>query len=143
MTGKFFLDPEKSLTLNFSANLKSNGVSTFCAVNTKHGSPDLPFLLIQLGSAKQPSTAPTLRVLCRKYPTQKSNLGSACKLWINVYYKSIADIVKHTPVLTYYIYNKAHRFKQGASDLPPPVSTAADTAKADKLQIIGGHGPVV
>jgi DNA/RNA endonuclease G (NUC1) len=59
-----------------------------------------------------------VKSLYKKYPTQKSNFCAGCKLWINPYYKSIADTSKHMPLLTYYIYTRTHRLNQESLDLP-------------------------
>lgn len=59
-----------------------------------------------------------VKALYKQYPTQKSDLCAGCKLWINPYFKSIADTAAHRPLLTYYVYTKAHRLEQEALDLP-------------------------
>lgn len=59
-----------------------------------------------------------VKALYQKYPTQKSDFCPACKLWVNPYYQSIADTVKHAPLVTYYIYTKAHREQQEAANVP-------------------------
>ncbi|MFA6245604.1 MAG: DNA/RNA non-specific endonuclease [Mucilaginibacter sp.] len=66
----------------------------------------------------QEINAAYVKALYEKYPTQKSNLCAGCKLWINPYYKSIADTAAHRPLLTYYVYTKARRLEQEALDLP-------------------------
>jgi len=66
----------------------------------------------------QEINAAYVKALYKKYPTQKSNLCAGCKLWVNPYYKSIADTAAHRPLLTYYVYTKAHRLEQEALDLP-------------------------
>jgi DNA/RNA endonuclease G (NUC1) len=68
-------------------------------------------------SAQQVNAA-YVKALYKQYPTQKSDLCASCKLWVNPYYKSIADTAAHRPLLTYYVYTKAHRLKQEALDLP-------------------------
>ncbi len=75
-------------------------------------------LLIQLSAAAQTINSAYVKALYQKYPTQPSDLCASCKLWVNPYYKSIADTLKHAPVLTYYIYTKAHRLQQEAADVP-------------------------
>jgi hypothetical protein len=72
-----------------------------------------PFLL----RAQAPNAA-YVKALYQKYPTQKSDLCPACKLWVNPYYKAIADTQKHTPLLTYYVYTKAHRLEQENAHVP-------------------------
>ncbi|MFD2871968.1 DNA/RNA non-specific endonuclease [Mucilaginibacter ximonensis] len=74
------------------------------------------FLFPLLGTAQ--INAAYVKALYQKYPTQKSDFCPACKLWVNPYYKSIADTVKHAPVVTYYIYTKAHREQQEAANVP-------------------------
>ena len=59
-----------------------------------------------------------VKALYKRYPTQKSDFCTSCKLWVNPYYRSIADTLKHAPVLTYYVYTKAHRLQQEAADVP-------------------------
>jgi len=58
-----------------------------------------PFLL----SAQAPNAA-YVKALYKKYPTQKSDLCPACKLWVNPYYKAIADTQQYIPLLIYWIY---------------------------------------
>jgi hypothetical protein len=59
-----------------------------------------------------------VKALYQKYPTQKTDFCQACKLWVNPYYKAIADTVKHAPVITYYVYTKAHRLQQEGANVP-------------------------
>jgi hypothetical protein len=59
-----------------------------------------------------------VKSLYQQYPTQKSSLCPACKLWVNPFYKAIGDTVRHAPVLTYYIYTKAHRIQQESANVP-------------------------
>lgn len=59
-----------------------------------------------------------VKALYEKYPAQKSDFCASCKLWVNPYYKSIADTARHMPLLTYYVYTKAHRLQQEALGLP-------------------------
>jgi hypothetical protein len=68
-------------------------------------------------SAQQVNAA-YVKALYKQYPTQKSDLCAGCKLWVSPYYRSIADTAAHRPLLTYYIYTKAHRLEQEALDLP-------------------------
>ncbi|MBD1385847.1 DNA/RNA non-specific endonuclease [Mucilaginibacter rigui] len=77
----------------------------------------LLFLTPLFLSAQVPNTA-YVKALYKKYPTQKSDHCASCKLWVNPFFKSIADTLHHTPVLTFYIYTKAHRLEQEALDLP-------------------------
>jgi hypothetical protein len=48
----------------------------------------------------------------------KTDLCPACRLWVNPYYKAIADTQKHIPISTYYVYTKAHRLEQESVDVP-------------------------
>jgi hypothetical protein len=66
----------------------------------------------------QQFNAAYVKALYQKYPTQKSDFCPACKLWVNPYYKSIADTERHAPLLTYYIYTKAHRLQQETANVP-------------------------
>jgi hypothetical protein len=66
----------------------------------------------------QTINAAYVKTLYEKYPTQKTDFCSSCKLWVNPFFKSIADTLTHTPVLTYYVYTKAHRLEQEALGLP-------------------------
>jgi hypothetical protein len=75
-------------------------------------------LFLGLTAAGQQINAAYVKALYQKYPTQKSDFCPACKLWVNPYYKSIADTVKHAPVVTYYVYTKAHRLQQEAANVP-------------------------
>lgn len=75
------------------------------------------FLLLPILAAAQINSA-YVKALYQKYPTQKSDLCASCKLWINPYYKSIADTAKHVPLITYYIYTKIHRLRQEAANVP-------------------------
>jgi hypothetical protein len=76
------------------------------------------FLLISSVLKAQKPTAAYVKELYKKYPTQKSNLCPACLLWVNPYFKSIGDTLEHKPVLTFYIYTKAHSLEQEALKLP-------------------------
>jgi hypothetical protein len=77
----------------------------------------LLFLFPLVLSAQVPNAA-YVKALYKRYPTQKSDHCPSCKLWVNPYFKSIADTLHHTPILTFYIYTKAHRLAQEALDLP-------------------------
>ncbi|MCQ6957057.1 DNA/RNA non-specific endonuclease [Mucilaginibacter aquariorum] len=66
----------------------------------------------------QAPDAAYVKALYKKYPTQKSDFCPSCKLWVNPYFKSIADTLHHMPLLTFYIYTKAHRLEQEGLDLP-------------------------
>jgi hypothetical protein len=66
----------------------------------------------------QTINAACVKALYKKYPTQKSDFCPSCKLWVNPYYKSIADTAQHRPIITYYVYTKAHRLQQEAANVP-------------------------
>lgn len=78
------------------------------------------FLVISLAWASQAQTINNayVKALYKKYPTQPTNFCTSCKLWVNPYYKSIADTLQHRPLLTFYIYTKAHRLQQEAAKVP-------------------------
>jgi DNA/RNA endonuclease G (NUC1) len=81
----------------------------------------LLFWLLALGAAHsyaQEIDAAYVKALYKKYPTKKSDFCDACKLWVNPYYKSIADTQKHMPLVTYYVYTKEHRLKQEQDTIP-------------------------
>jgi DNA/RNA endonuclease G (NUC1) len=66
----------------------------------------------------QTINAAYVKALYQRYPTQKSDFCPACKLWVNPYYKSIADTAKHMPLVTYYVYTKVHRLEQENAKVP-------------------------
>lgn len=66
----------------------------------------------------QEINAAYVKALYKKYPTRKSDLCAGCKIWVNPYYKSIADTAEHRPLVTYYVYTEAHRLEQEALNLP-------------------------
>lgn len=68
------------------------------------------------------------KALQQKYPSVKSDLCGSCKLWVNPYFKSIADTAEHRPLVTYYVYTEAHRLQQEAAGLPRAGTYAAWTA---------------
>lgn len=76
------------------------------------------FLLIRLTAAAQVINSAYVKALYQRYPTQPSDLCASCKLWVNPYYRSIADTVKHAPLVTYYVYTRAHRLQQEAAAVP-------------------------
>jgi hypothetical protein len=73
---------------------------------------------IHQGAFSQNIDGAYVKALYQKYPTLKSDLCSSCKLWVNPYFRSIADTAAHRPLLTYYVYTKAHRLEQEALNLP-------------------------
>lgn len=56
----------------------------------------------------QTINAAYVNALYKKYPTVKSNFCPACKLWVNPYYKSIADTQRHIPIVTYELFTKSN-----------------------------------
>ncbi|WP_285008193.1 luciferase domain-containing protein [Pedobacter faecalis] len=82
-------------------------------------------LLVPAALYAQKPTAQYVKALYKKYPTQKSDLCPSCLLWVNPYFKSIGDTVDHKPVLTYYVYTKAHRIEQEKIRLPRTGANAA------------------
>lgn len=75
------------------------------------------FLLFAVAAQAQTIDGDYVKNLYKKYPTQKTDFCASCKLWVNPYYKSIADTARHMPLLTFYIYTKAHRLQQETLDL--------------------------
>lgn len=73
------------------------------------------------------------KALQQKYPSVKNSLCAACKLWVNPYFKSIADTAEHRPLVTYYVYTETHRLQQEQADLPRTGTHAAWTAGADQV----------
>jgi hypothetical protein len=49
-----------------------------------------------------------------KYPTKKSNLCPSCRIWVNPFYESIADTIRHMPIVEHYAYTRQHRLMQQA-----------------------------
>lgn len=76
------------------------------------------FVLACICSNAQTVNTAYVKALYQKYPTQKSDFCPSCKLWVNPYYKSVADTDRHIPLVTYYIYTKAHRLQQEAVKVP-------------------------
>lgn len=78
------------------------------------------FLIFSITWANQAQTLNSayVKALYKKYPTQPSNFCKSCKLWVNPYYKSIADTLQHRPLITFYVYTKAHRLEQEGANIP-------------------------
>lgn len=55
---------------------------------------------------QQKIDADYVKALYKKYPTVKSDFCPACKLWVNPYYKSIADTDRHMPLVEYEYLSK-------------------------------------
>lgn len=70
------------------------------------------------------------KALQQKYPSIKSDLCAGCKLWVNPFFKSVADTAEHRPLATYYVYTEAHRLMQEQADLPRTGTYAAWNAGA-------------
>ncbi|TDO19309.1 DNA/RNA non-specific endonuclease [Pedobacter duraquae] len=83
------------------------------------------FLLFPVAMLAQTINGEYARALHRQYPSQPTDFCPSCKLWVNPYYKSIADTARHMPLLTFYIYTKAHRLEQEALKLPRSGTYAA------------------
>lgn len=78
----------------------------------------LLFILACTSASAQTINTAYVKALYQKYPTQKSDFCPSCKLWVNPYYKSVADTDRHMPLVTYYVYTKAHRLQQEAANVP-------------------------
>lgn len=87
--------------------------------------------------------------LYKQYPIVKSNICPTCYLWINPYYKAIADVQNHTPVLSYELYHKGAKavikrtgtFSEWHS-VTGQVDETSDYEKANdtsKFEIAKGH----
>jgi DNA/RNA endonuclease G (NUC1) len=59
-----------------------------------------------------------VKALYAKYPAVKSNFCPACKLWVNPYYKSIADTQRHFPLVEYELLTKSHYALTASLKLP-------------------------
>ena len=80
-------------------------------------------LLIALSLYMHPVKAQTInaayvKALYAKYPTQKSTLCADCSLWVNPYYKSIADTKKNYPVLEHATVTADNVKAQEAANVP-------------------------
>jgi hypothetical protein len=51
--------------------------------------------------------AEPLKTIDKSYPAFPANTCPDCYVWINPYYRSIADVKKHIPIITYEYYRKA------------------------------------
>ncbi len=49
-----------------------------------------------------------VKALYARYPAKKSNFCPACKIWVNPFYTSIADTVRHMPLVEYELFTKAN-----------------------------------
>jgi hypothetical protein len=78
----------------------------------------LSFLLLLVPAMVIAQDGAYVKALYKKFPTQKSDLCPSCLLWVNPFYRSIGDTVRHAPVLTYLVYTKTHRLEQESLGLP-------------------------
>jgi hypothetical protein len=75
----------------------------------------LILLIITFGNVySQKIDAAYVKALYAKYPVMKSNLCQDCNLWVNPFYKSIADLKRHMPICEYAVVTKEHRQAQEA-----------------------------
>jgi DNA/RNA endonuclease G (NUC1) len=74
-------------------------------------------LSIPFSVAAQTINSAYAKALHQKYPSVKTDFCEPCKLWVNPYYKSIADTVRHMPILTFFSYTKQMRLAQESLDL--------------------------
>lgn len=56
----------------------------------------------------QTINAAYVNALYKKYPIVKSDFCADCYLWVNPYYKSIANVKEHRPLVEYELYTKAN-----------------------------------
>lgn len=66
----------------------------------------------------QTYNAAYVKALYAKYPAKKSNFCPACKIWVNPYFKSIADTVRHMPLITYEYYTHANQLIADKLNIP-------------------------
>lgn len=66
----------------------------------------------------QTINAAYVKALYAKYPTVKSDFCPACKLWVNPYYKSIADTQLHMPLVEYQLLTKEHYALTKVANIP-------------------------
>lgn len=78
----------------------------------------LPLLLFVMQGMAQTIDGTYVKALYAKYPTVKSNFCPACKLWVNPYYKSIADTVKGYPVCEHATVTAQNVKNQEAAKVP-------------------------
>lgn len=76
------------------------------------------FLIGWTGLGAQTVDAAYVKALYQRYPTQRSDFCPSCKLWVNPYYRSVADTDRHMPLVTFYIYTRAHRLAQELARIP-------------------------
>lgn len=79
---------------------------------------NLLLLVISLHVGAQTINSAYVKALYRQYPTLPSDFCPSCKLWVNPYYRSIADTARHMPLVTYYVYTRAHRIAQETANVP-------------------------
>jgi hypothetical protein len=74
--------------------------------------------IISVNVFGQTVNAAYVNTLYKKYPIVKSNLCADCYLWVNPYYKSIADTKKNYPVIEHVIITVANVQAQQAANVP-------------------------
>lgn len=94
-------------------------------------------LLAPAGLQAQIINGAYAKALQAKYPSVKSELCPACKLWVNPFYRSVADTAEHRPLVTFYVYTQAHRLQQEAANLPRTGTYAAWTPGYGQLNETG------
>src|SRR4051812_25873439 len=73
--------------------------------------------------------------LYAKYPTTKSNLCSACRIWVNPFYTSIADTAKGYPVCEHAIVTAQDVADQEAANIPRTGIYAAWSAPVGSTKV--------
>jgi len=98
----------------------------------------------------QTINAAYVKQLYAKYSTHKSVFCNSCKVWINPYYKSIADTAAHMPLVTYELFHKGEKENavsrtgiyaawHGANGIDNESKAYTDANKAGKGEIAKGH----
>lgn len=92
----------------------------------------LIFLLLISSSAfaQQKIDANYVKALYARYPTVKSNLCSACKLWVNPYFKSIADTQQHRPIVVYELYTRVNAALSDKIKIPRQALKKGEVSKS-------------
>jgi hypothetical protein len=83
----------------------------------------LIYILLMLAYGCTPAFSQTIngayvQALYKKYPTVKSNFCPACKLWVNPYFKSIADTQRHMPLCEYEYLSQTNYAKTATANIP-------------------------
>ncbi|MFI5157684.1 MAG: hypothetical protein ACHQF4_02400 [Sphingobacteriales bacterium] len=98
----------------------------------------------------QTYNAAYVKALYAKYPAHKSSFCNTCEIWVNPYYKSIADVSKHMPLVEYELFHKGEKENvvkrtdiyaswHGASGTDDESKAYTDANKAGKGEIAKGH----